>query len=108
MTTLHLRKSISRPSLRRGVVFLALTLTCFALSPKAQSVWQKGCLGNDNTAIGKNALINTTGSQNTANGFQALFSNTSGNSNTATGWEALTADRKSTRLNSSHVSESRI
>jgi len=40
--------------------------------------------------MGKNALINTTGSQNTANGFQALFSNTIGNSNTATGWEALT------------------
>ena len=40
--------------------------------------------------MGKNALINTTGSQNTANDFQALFSNTIGNSNTATGWEALT------------------
>ena len=78
------------PPYQLALLLVSLVLTCFALSPKAQAVCQKGCLGNDNTALGKNALINTTGSQNTANGFQALFSNTIGNSNTATGWEALT------------------
>ena len=73
-------------------VFALIAFACFALSPKAQAVCQEGCLRNDNTATGRDALINTTGSQNTANGFQALFSNTIGNSNTATGWEALTAN----------------
>ena len=72
------------------LALIPLMLTCFAFSPAAQAVCQEGCLRNDNTAIGKNALINTTGSENTANGFQALFSNTIGNFNTATGWEALT------------------
>jgi hypothetical protein len=32
---------------------------------------------------------NSTGSNNTADGFQALSSNTSGDRNTATGWQAL-------------------
>ena len=71
-------------------VFAVIALACLALSPRAQALCQKGCLGNDNTATGKDALINTTGSQNTANGFQALFSNTIGDSNTAIGWQALT------------------
>jgi len=70
----------------------ALALVCLALSPQARAVCQEGCLRNDNTALGKDALINTTGSENTANGFQALFSNTIGNSNTANGWEALTSN----------------
>src|SRR5919197_1013942 len=89
-TTLPLKHSMNCPPYQLALLLVSLVLTCFALSPKAQAVCQKGCLGNDNTALGKNALINTTGSQNTANGFQALFSNTIGNSNTATGWEALT------------------
>jgi Chaperone of endosialidase len=83
------RNSMNRTPLR-ALLLIPLTLICFALSPQARAVCQEGCLRNDNTAIGTNALINTTGSQNTANGFQALFSNTIGNSNTATGWEALT------------------
>jgi Chaperone of endosialidase len=78
-----------------NVIYSAFGLfafSCFALSPKAQAVCQEGCLRNDNTATGRDALINTTGSENTANGFQALFSNTIGNSNTATGWEALSSN----------------
>lgn len=63
-----------------------VALSCLALSPQAQAACQEGCLANSNTALGKDALINATGSQNTANGYQALFSNTIGNSNTATGW----------------------
>ena len=90
-TTAHpLRNSMNLPPARLAFFLTLFVLSCFALSPKARAVCQEGCLGNDNTAMGKNALINTTGSQNTANGFQALFSNTIGNSNTATGWEALT------------------
>ncbi|MBA2435031.1 MAG: tail fiber domain-containing protein [Verrucomicrobiota bacterium] len=46
--------------------------------------------GTDNTAVGFEALLNNTiGSENTANGSQALFSNTTGSRNTATGWQAL-------------------
>jgi Chaperone of endosialidase len=71
-------------------VLIALTLGCFALSPQARAVCQEGCLTNENTALGDNALLNdTTGFQNTATGVGALFSNTEGTSNTATGAFAL-------------------
>ena len=46
--------------------------------------------GDDNTANGFGALPNnTTGDSNTANGYQALFSNTTGSHNTANGTFAL-------------------
>jgi hypothetical protein len=46
--------------------------------------------GEDNTATGFQALFsNTTAADNTANGVQTLFSNTTGASNTATGFQAL-------------------
>ena len=88
-------------------VLAALTLVCFALSPRAQAACQNGCLGNRNTALGDDALINVTsginntavgngalkanrdGEGNTATGRLALSSNTSGRSNTATGLAAL-------------------
>jgi hypothetical protein len=68
-------------------VLIALMLACFALSPHARGVCQEGCLTNQNTVLGEDALINnTTGAVNTATGFEALFSNTTGYSNTASGW----------------------
>jgi Chaperone of endosialidase len=71
-------------------VLIALTLGYFGLSPQARAVCQKGCLTNENTVLGDDALMrNTTGSQNTANGFEALSSNTDGSSNTASGESAL-------------------
>ena len=46
--------------------------------------------GTENTANGYQALYsNTTGSQNAANGYQALFSNTTGTENVAVGANAL-------------------
>lgn len=42
-----------------------------------------------NTCYGNNALLNTTGSQNTGFGDSALLSNTTGNANTAIGYSAL-------------------
>jgi hypothetical protein len=46
--------------------------------------------GSDNTANGLEALFsNTTGSYNTANGLQALYLNTTGSNNTANGFQAL-------------------
>jgi Chaperone of endosialidase len=46
--------------------------------------------GSNNSAFGQNALVeNTTGFGNTASGFSALFSNTTGSYNTASGYTAL-------------------
>ncbi len=71
---------------------IALLLTCFALSPRAQAVVPPpdGGYPNANTAEGTDALFSLTiGSNNTAIGFNALFSNTNGTSNTAVGSNAL-------------------
>jgi hypothetical protein len=113
MTTLHLRKSINRSTLRRGfpVVPLALALALFAPSRTAQAQlpspspdggYPNGntaegdfalnslTIGTDNTALGFEALFsNTTGFDNTANGAGALSSNTTGGNNTANGADAL-------------------
>jgi Chaperone of endosialidase len=70
--------------------FALFALACFALSPQAGAVCQEGCLTNQNTILGDDALLNnTSGSVNTAIGFQALNQNTTGNGNTATGIDAL-------------------
>ena len=94
MTTLHLRKSISRSPLQRDFLFIAVALVCFALSPapKAFGVTPApdGGYANGNTAEGQNALFSlTTGVNNTAVGFDALFHNTTGVYNTANGDHAL-------------------
>jgi hypothetical protein len=66
-------------------VLIGLTLGCFGLSPQARAVCQEGCLTNSNTVLGEDALLNNTGSTNTAIGFAALNSNTIGFANTAIG-----------------------
>ena len=45
--------------------------------------------GNDNTAVGFQALLLATGNHNTAVGSEALFFDTGGHDNTATGFQAL-------------------
>ena len=77
MKTLHLRKSISRSPLRRGVVLITLALGCFALSPSpnafAVSPPPDGGYPGANTAEGTDALFHlTTGIDDTAIGFNAL------------------------------------
>ena len=72
---------------------IALILACFALSPQARAVCREGCLTNQNTVLGDDALLNnTTGTDNTATGFSALFDNTTGSFNTANGSEALSVN----------------
>src|SRR5215472_17813722 len=90
-------------------VLITLTLACFALSRAAQALVPPpdGGYANRNTAEGQKALFSlTTGEDNTALGFQALyngtttggntavgsgalFSNTDGSDNTAVGYQAL-------------------
>src|SRR5213595_2453691 len=116
MTTLHLRNSIGRSPLRRrsfneggslityyyslltilhlrrGFLLIPLVLAWFALSPTARAVLPApdGGYPNNNTAEGFNALFSlTTGYNNTANGTIALSNNTTGYENTATGAFAL-------------------
>jgi hypothetical protein len=75
---------------RRTPVFL-VALACFALSQTAQAVSPPpdGGYPNRNTAEGDSALFNlTSGTDNTAIGFEALFSNL-GSFNTAIGADAL-------------------
>jgi hypothetical protein len=71
-------------------VLIALTLGCFGLSPQARAVCQEGCLTDQNTVLGNDAL-NAPGSgvANTAVGFEALFFNTDGGYNTGIGAFAL-------------------
>src|SRR5207253_1891428 len=64
-------------------------LACFALAPQARATCQEGCLTNNNTVLGDDALLNTTGTDNTAIGYQALHNNTTGINNTANGQNAL-------------------
>jgi hypothetical protein len=48
-----------------------------------------GDFGNGDTGVGSGALANNTGANNSALGFNALFSNTEGNFNSAVGFSAL-------------------
>src|SRR6266446_9963437 len=87
-TTLRLRNSVNRSHVR--LAFLLIPLACFALSSRARAVCNEGCLTNNNTVLGDDALgSNTTGSRNTAVGFNALLNNTTSTGNTAVGWLAL-------------------
>src|SRR6266403_1589998 len=113
MTTLHLRNSIGRSPLRlglprvqriwiiRGFLLIPLVLAWFALSPAARaqlSPAPDGGYPNNNTAEGFNALFSlTTGYNNTANGANALSNNTTGFFNTANGSDALSSNNTGAR-----------
>ena len=88
-TTLPSQDSITCALCRLALLLIPLALACFALSPQARAVCQEGCLTNQNTVLGDDALLNTTGNDNTAIGFNALLSNTSGSFNTSTGMDSL-------------------
>jgi len=70
-------------------MFISLVLIYVMLSPLARAACREGCLANSNTVLGDNALLNNTGSDNTAMGSGALHSNTTGYVNTAIGNAAL-------------------
>src|SRR5947207_1329130 len=79
----------------RGFLLIPLVLAWFALSPTARAVLPApdGGYPNNNTAEGFNALFSlTTGYNNTANGANALSNNTTGYGNTANGFIALSSN----------------
>ena len=105
-TTLPLKNLRNRSSCQVALLLILSVLASFALAPQARAVCQEGCLTNNNTVLGEDALVNntgvfntaigvdalqfnTTGSANAAIGHSALFSNTTGNFNTAAGDHAL-------------------
>jgi len=88
-TTLQLINSVTRSLIRHGLFLTVLVLACFALSPQVRADCQEGCLTNENTVLGDDALVNNTAEGNTAVGFEALFSNTGGSFNIANGDKAL-------------------
>jgi hypothetical protein len=73
----------------KTISLVAITLGCFGLSPQARAVCQEGCLTNQNTVLGDDALLRNTSFGNTAIGETVLLNNTSGFFNTATGTTAL-------------------
>src|SRR6266403_1270338 len=84
----------------RGFLLIPLVLAWFALSPTARAVLPApdGGYPNNNTAEGFNALFSlTTGYGNTANGIIALSSNTTGFENTANGAAALFSNNTGAR-----------
>ena len=76
------------------LIAIALVLVCFALSPAPNAFGvvpaPDGGYPGNNTAEGADALFSlTSGIDNTALGFQALYRNTNGNFNTAEGFRSL-------------------
>jgi hypothetical protein len=88
-TTLQLENSMDRGPFRFALLLIPLALVCFGLSPTARADCEQGCPTGQNTVLGDNALVNNTGSENTAVGSNTLSSNTVGFSNTAIGNRAL-------------------
>jgi hypothetical protein len=77
MKTSPTRNSVNRPPLRYGLFLISIVLTCFALSPTARAICQEGCLTNQNTVLGEDALVDSSpGLNNTAIGINALHADT--------------------------------
>jgi len=75
---------------RRGFLLIPLLLACVAIPQQAQGACREGCdLNNGNTFLGDDALINTSGTSNTAIGSHALANSQFGDQNTATGFNTL-------------------
>jgi hypothetical protein len=57
-TTLPSKDSTNRASCSRALLLIPFAFACFGLSPIARAVCEQGCLKNDNTVLGDNALLN--------------------------------------------------
>jgi hypothetical protein len=84
-----MRKGKGRP---KSYPSLCLLAAAACLAPVAAGAQPPDPTASDafyNTAAGTDALLNVTGFNNSAIGFDALYSNTSGSNNTASGFNAL-------------------
>jgi hypothetical protein len=70
---------------RRYLDALVAVVSLSTLLHEAAAVCQNGCLTNDNTVLGDDALTTNTGLVNTAVGEEAMLFNTTGSFNTAMG-----------------------
>jgi trimeric autotransporter adhesin len=89
-----LNSSATGRPLRNGLLLLVVSLAWLTLSPAARAVTPApdGGYPIGNTAEGQDALfslITTTGNNNTALGYRALYHDTTGSYNTATGSGAM-------------------
>jgi len=74
-------------------IIIPLALVCFALAPRLDAACQEGCDTFGNTFLGDDALINDTGTFNTAIGQLALQNmDSTATGNTAVGAQALKSD----------------
>ena len=92
---------MNRLPLRHAFILIPFVLACFAISPTARAVTPApdGGYPNANTAEDDNALFSldtSQGTDNTAMGFDTLYSNTTGLYNTAIGAYALYINTTST------------
>src|SRR6266496_4509369 len=94
-TTLPLKNSMHRTSLRDAFLLIPILVVCFGLAPLAQAVGPDtdGAIPGSNNGEGNGVLVSRTGGiWNTGTSFEALNHLTSGNQNTATGLRALSSD----------------
>ena len=87
--TVQLKQSMNSLACHLALLLIPLAFAGFALSPQARATCQQGCLANQNTVLGGDALLSAAGSDNTAIGFNVLLSNTGGSFNTSTGMDSL-------------------
>ena len=90
MKTFLSTNSISSAACRLALLLVPLALSCLAVTPQARAVCREGCLGDQNTVLGHDALTHLgVGVANTATGYLALEQNTDGGYNTGIGAFAL-------------------
>jgi hypothetical protein len=88
--TLPLKHSMNRSHCASALLLILLAVVCFGLSLQVRATCQEGCLTNQNTVLGDDALLNGGSlSDNTAIGYHAIYSEQYGGGNTAVGKSAL-------------------
>src|SRR5439155_1174152 len=104
-TTLQLINSVTRSLIRHGLFLTVLVLACFALSPQVRADCQEGCLTNENTVLGDDALVNNTAEGNIAVGAFA-GANIKGSNNLDIGNRGKTNDSNTIRIGTTSLQNS--
>ena len=75
-------KQIKTPIKTSYLAFALFVFACFAVSPASASDLSRRLLNEQHHVLGDDALLNNTGTDNTAIGFNTLLNNTIGHANT--------------------------